>query len=422
MTPEYNENLERAIGTVLANQMEKADRGFSLIEARFATILADLRAARAEDEARIIKFVDGLRATAEERIAAASSALEALPVPKDGASVTTEDVAPMIEELVSARFAEINERSLAAIEAAAAAIPTPKDGVSVTVDDVTPLLQALVDERVAAIEASAVESVSRAVSGIPEVKDGTSVTVEDVAPIIERLTSEEAAKIPVMVKDAVEQTISALPKPKDGESVTVQDVTPLIERLVDERVQAESLSEVVKQAAQEAVAAIPAPKDGLDGKVDRAEPWAMGVHYARQVRTHAGGTWQAIKDTASEPPHPDWQCLSAPGAQGPAMEVRGAFDGDSSYRAHDVVLLNGSSFVAVQNEPGACPGPGWKLLASAGGRGKQGDPGKPGAPGKPGRDGSDVIALHLDGARIVLTMADGVEHIADLSSLLGIER
>lgn len=421
MTPEYNENLERAIGTVLASQMEKADRGFSLIEARFATILADLRAARAEDEARIIKFVDGLRATAEERIAAASAAVDALPIPKDGQSVTTEDVAPMIEDLVAARFAEMNQRSLAAIEEAVAAIPTPKDGVGVTVDDVAPLLQSLVDEKVAAIEASALESVNRAVSGIPTPKDGASVTVEDVSPLIVRLANEEAAKIPAMVREAVEQSVASLPKPKDGTSITADDVTPLIERLVEAQVQSAGIADAVKKATRVAVAAIPVPKDGLNGRIDLAEPWVMGVHYARQIRTHAGGTWQALKDTASEPPHADWQCLSAPGAQGPALEVRGAFERDLFYRAYDVVLLNGSSFVAVQDEPGACPGPGWKLLASAGGRGKQGDPGKPGTPGKPGRDGNEVAALHLDGAKIVLTMSDGVEHVVDLSALLGVE-
>jgi hypothetical protein len=36
------------------------------------------------------------------------------------------------------------------------------------------------------------------------------------------------------------------------------------------------------------------------------------------------------------------------------------------------VALNGSSFVALKDRPGDCPGDGWQLLASAGKRGERG--------------------------------------------------
>lgn len=487
MTPAYNENLERAIGAMLSDHMKKAERSFELIEAKFGSILADLRARAAEDEARIVKFVDGLKSTAEERLNAAVSAIEALPVPKDGTSVTVDDVTPLIERMIGDQFDRMNQRSLAAIDEAVAALPAAKDGTSVTVDDVAPMLQSLVEERVAVVEADALAKVRAAVEAIPtpkdgvsvtvddvtplleraiagriseltertvqdfqsakidldlhvgkieeEVrqiaeasaaqvisrfeaipvpKDGTSVTVEDVAPLIEDLVGKATAPLSEAIRGELDAAIKAIPVPKDGTSVTAEDVSPMVERLVGERIEAAGIAEAVKDA----VDAIPRPKDGLDGRIDRATPWEPGVHYARQIRTHAGGTWQALQDTATEPPHADWQCLAAPGAQGASFEVQGAYDDKEDYRALNVVQLNGSSFVATKDNPGACPGAGWRLLASAGGRGKQGDAGKRGEPGKNGKDGVEVAAFHMDGASIVLTLSDGTSHSVDLGPLL----
>jgi hypothetical protein len=72
------------------------------------------------------------------------------------------------------------------------------------------------------------------------------------------------------------------------------------------------------------------------------------------------------------------------GAPG-SFNVRGTFDTDAVYSYLDVVAFNGSSWVAVRDNPGDLPGPGWQLLSSAGKRGPRGEPGPPGAPGKEGR-------------------------------------
>ena len=115
------------------------------------------------------------------------------------------------------------------------------------------------------------------------------------------------------------------------------------------------------------------------------------VSYRGDVVTHAGGTWQARKDTGKEPPHPDWIQLAVPGRDGRdgrdaiSPTVRGTWRADATYKFLDVVALNRGSFVAKYDNPGPCPGDGWQLLVSAvkGERGQRGDRGPSGPPGPP---------------------------------------
>src|SRR5262245_44253877 len=48
------------------------------------------------------------------------------------------------------------------------------------------------------------------------------------------------------------------------------------------------------------------------------------------------------------------------------LRLRGSFDAAAEYLAHDVVVRNGSSFVALRDRPGVCPGEHWQLLAGKG--------------------------------------------------------
>jgi hypothetical protein len=115
------------------------------------------------------------------------------------------------------------------------------------------------------------------------------------------------------------------------------------------------------------------------------------VSYRGDVVTHAGGTWQARKDTGKEPPHPDWIPLAVPGRDGRdgrdaiSPTVRGTWRPDASYQALNVVAFNKGSFIAKYDNPGTCPGDGWQLLVSAvkGERGLRGDRGPSGPPGPP---------------------------------------
>jgi hypothetical protein len=58
------------------------------------------------------------------------------------------------------------------------------------------------------------------------------------------------------------------------------------------------------------------------------------------------------------------------------QRVRGTFDLKTNYVSNDVVACNGASFVARQDNPGPCPGPGWQMIAAQGKRGVAGERGK----------------------------------------------
>jgi hypothetical protein len=126
--------------------------------------------------------------------------------------------------------------------------------------------------------------------------------------------------------------------------------------------------------------------------------WAEGdVHYEADVVFHNGSTWQAVRDTGREPGQADWVMLARAGLDAQPFNIRGTFSETiADYKKFDVVALNGSSFVARSDTPGACPGPGWQLVASAGRPGKpgpKGDRGEKGLQGSKGDAGDAPIIL-----------------------------
>jgi hypothetical protein len=154
--------------------------------------------------------------------------------------------------------------------------------------------------------------------------------------------------------------------------------------------------------------------EGPPGKLPLVRAWSEGVHYEGDVVIHAGATWQALRDTAREPPHAEWAPLALPGQDGRAPDIRGTYSADEAYRRLDIVALNGGSFVALRDDPGPCPGAGWQLLASAGKRGERGDKGErgerglEGKPGNPGKNARQIIGFKaLPDYRAVLVFEDG---------------
>lgn len=136
------------------------------------------------------------------------------------------------------------------------------------------------------------------------------------------------------------------------------------------------------------------------GKLPPVEPWRAAIYRDGRVVTHAGAVWQAIRDTASEPPHEDWRCIVAPAA---TMQVCGTWNPDGAYRHLDVVALNGASFVARHDNPGSCPGDGWQLLA---------------AQGKRAARGAAVVGATLsDVGTLTLRNADGTSVRVDLAPI-----
>jgi hypothetical protein len=84
-------------------------------------------------------------------------------------------------------------------------------------------------------------------------------------------------------------------------------------------------------------------------------------------------------------------------------------NGNIDYRSLDVVMINGSSFVALKDSPGACPGDDWHLLASRGSRGNRGLNGERGFTGLRGERAPTIETWEVDRTRYVATpvMSDG---------------
>jgi hypothetical protein len=184
----------------------------------------------------------------------------------------------------------------------------------------------------------------------------------------------------------------------------------------------ELLVQIQKDVIPEVVATLPALRGpagpvGPAGKLPFIREWTREtVFYEGTVVTYDGGSYQALRDTG-EPPDNEahWRCLAAPGRDGKSLRHRGTFKEDSEYAAYDVIALNGGSFLALHDKPGACPGPGWQLLAGpgkrgvAGERGPQGDRGPAGIAGPPGKDATTIACWTLDRAAYTVTplMSDG---------------
>jgi hypothetical protein len=133
------------------------------------------------------------------------------------------------------------------------------------------------------------------------------------------------------------------------------------------------------------------------------------VYHEGEIVAFAGGCYQAAKDTARAPGAKDWVCLAR---SGDSLTPRGAYDEHADYRCLDVIMVDGSSFVALKDAPGPCPGADWQLLASRGSRGDrglQGERGLPGPKGDAGASGATIRDWKIERERYVATpvMLDG---------------
>lgn len=263
-----------------------------------------------------------------------------------------------------------------AVRAAVAALPPAEPGAPGEVDQEA--LVALVAEKVAA-----------AVAEIPPPSAGKDADPDATAEL---------------VRVEVERAVAAIPAPEAGKSVTIEELAPLVEETV-----------------AKAVAALPPPEKGepgAPGALPVVKAWTDDVTHEGEVRTHAGGTWQATKDTAKEPPHADWVCIAAPGAPARQVEVRGTYAPDGDYAALNIVALNGGAFIARKDDPGPCPGEDWQVIAM---RGKPGEPGKKGDPGPSvkGPPGAPVVSAHIDDqGLLMLVNGDGSTVECDLYPVL----
>jgi hypothetical protein len=146
----------------------------------------------------------------------------------------------------------------------------------------------------------------------------------------------------------------------------------------------ELLVRIQKEVIPEVVATLPALQGpvgpvGPAGKLPITKEWQREkVYYEGEVVTYDGATFQAIHDTGVPPAvnKAHWICLAAPGRDAKSFRHRGTFKDDAEYASHDVIALNGASFLALYDKPGPCPGPGWQLFAAPGKRGVTGERGR----------------------------------------------
>lgn len=184
--------------------------GKKLDEMRDA-FLADVKAARdaiAElpETSEVVRQVHEQLAPSTEEFKKGLSAIE-----KSFASIeipTLPDIPAMINEvvreLVDKKFAEY---------------PVPKDGHSVTVEEVTPMIEGLVDRATTSLRQAIDDEIGKAVANIPQVKDGEpgkSVTIEEVTPVLEQFVRRVTDPIPVMITEKVAEAVSKIPAAKDG--------------------------------------------------------------------------------------------------------------------------------------------------------------------------------------------------------------
>jgi hypothetical protein len=135
------------------------------------------------------------------------------------------------------------------------------------------------------------------------------------------------------------------------------------------------------------------------------------------VVTHAGATYQATCDTCREPPHDDWVRIARAGhdgCDGLTPNLRGRFEAYKKYQRLDVVEFDGSSFVALCDDPGIPGDAGWQLLCHRGTRGPAGDVGPRGRKGERGaRNENSVMIVNwtIDqkNYRAVPTLSNGTQ-------------
>lgn len=303
-------------------------------------------------------------------------AVDSIPRPQDGKSVTADDVAPLLRSMVDA-------------------LPPAKDGEpgkSVSLDDVIPAVEA---------------SVAAAVAKIPVPQDGKSVDPEDVGrmvdsavqrhfaenPVrdgadadpaeIQRQVAAAVAEIPVpkdgpstdQVREMVAEAVAAIPKPQDGKSVSIDEVIAAITPRLEDRIEATLAKAALdferraQGVLERAIASIPKPKDGRDGldlrnlKAEQVDERTITLTLADDERTeHVHLTFPVVIDRG---------VFSEAGKPGGGLYEKG-----------DGVTFGGSFWIAQVDGPQGAPGisKDWRLAV------------KKGRDGKDGRNGIDKTA------------------------------
>lgn len=137
----------------------------------------------------------------------------------------------------------------------------------------------------------------------------------------------------------------------------------------------------------------------MPGKLPVAKIWQPeSVTYQAEFVCHEGALYQARKDTAQAPGESEWVCVACAGrdgCDGLTPNVCGTYDARKTYERLDIVALDGTAFIAKQDNPGVCLGDGWQLLSRQGRPGRRGETGECGMRGEGGENGRARPNNHL---------------------------
>jgi len=247
-------------------------------------------------------IIDVMRAVALEEIAK----LPPPPAPVvDGAE---------IERMVTA---EVERRLPALVSAAVAALPPPKDGTSVTLDEVAPLIA---------------ESVAKAIAALPAAKDGVGLAgavIDRAGSLVVTLTDGSTHSLGCVVgRDVtgeevaqfVAREVAKIPAPKDGaDGLGFDDLD-----VTYDGARTFTLRFLRGDKVKEFSFALPV-------QIDRGV-WKDGEWQAGDAVTWAGSSWIAQCVTTAKPgTNDDWRLAVKRGRDGASaydLAVKGGFKGN----------------------------------------------------------------------------------------------
>lgn len=255
-----------------------------------------------------------------------ADAVAALPAPKDGAPGESVDLVALAENL----------DTLAAkhVASALADFPVPKDGQSVTVEDVAPLIASEVQKAVAALPVPKDGKDGVGLTGAFQSREGTLIitlsdgSTKDVGPIVGRDVDM------VEVTRQIREAIAAIPVPKDGrdglDGVGFDD----LELVEDDRGRP-----ILRCVKGEKV---------REFRIDGAYcgVWKSGDSYLKGDRvTWSGSLFIARQDTTDKPEtSAAWQLAVKHGKEGkPGPEGQKGLDGRHGRDGKDLTYLDPST-------------------------------------------------------------------------------
>jgi hypothetical protein len=407
---EASEEITARIDARLADQAKQIGDALGGIEARLLDAAFVQSAAREEASTAVDKAAAEIRGEIEadrnaayDRSEDAKQAIEAL---QAKAEALGKDFSSAVEMALRVR-----SEGEAALEEKTGALRADLDQISADLSGLALSKEKEIEELAALIEADRKKTAE-------EIEAARKGNQEAIAEALQGFLAVQRAEIADGFSKALaasQEAFEAMREELAGQIKALETV-----RLEERALHAERLEEVRREARSEIEREIERRAEKLAAEIRGAalsmpvpSDWQARAYYQGEAARHAGGTWIARRKTEEEPGRgDDWTILAdgiaeiargndnlivirssgdvidlgdVRGPQGKGFVHRGLYKPDEKYSGGDVVLADGSSFVALKDEPGSIPGAGWEMLAQRGRKGKQGEQG---LRGEKGLDGS----------------------------------